>query len=434
MERFCMITLFLIVNICVQAECGSNTLVLLDNLSVRESHSIFFKSLQARGFHLTFKTADDPSLSLVKYGEFLYDNLVLFSPSVEEFGGSVDNSAILNFIDAGGNVLIAADSNIGEPIRELSSDCGIEFDEEKTSVIDHMNYDATDSGKHTLIVADSKNLIKAPVIVGTDPVKPLLFRGVGMIADTANPLVLDILHASSTAYSFNPDEKITEYPHAVGKNTLLIAALQARNNARVLFFGSLEFFSNEFFTSSVQKFGSQKHEKSGNEALAVSISQWVFKEKGVIRVGEVSHKLVGGNTPAAYTITEDVEYVIQIDALEDGKWVPFKATDIQLKFVRIDPFVITGLKQADDGTYQIQFRLPDVYGVYQFIVDYDRIGYTHLYSSTQVSVRPLQHTQYERFIPSAYPYYASAFSMMFGCFIFSLVFLHMKEEVKEKAE
>lgn len=45
----------------------------------------------------------------------------------------------------------------------------------------------------------------------------------------------------------------------------------------------------------------------------------------------------------------------------------------------------------------------------------------------QVSVRPLQHTQYERFIPSAYPYYASAFSMMFGVFVFSFIFLHFKD-------
>lgn len=49
-----------------------------------------------------------------------------------------------------------------------------------------------------------------------------------------------------------------------------------------------------------------------------------------------------------------------------------------------------------------------------------------------MSVRPLQHTQYERFIPSAYPYYAGAFSMMVGLFMFSIVFLHMKE--KEKSD
>ena len=43
-----------------------------------------------------------------------------------------------------------------------------------------------------------------------------------------------------------------QYPHAVGKNTLLVAALQARNNARVIFFGSIDFFSDEFFGSATQ--------------------------------------------------------------------------------------------------------------------------------------------------------------------------------------
>ena len=31
-----------------------------------------------------------------------------------------------------------------------------------------------------------------------------------MVADPDNPLVLNVLHAASTAYSFNPDEKIDE--------------------------------------------------------------------------------------------------------------------------------------------------------------------------------------------------------------------------------
>ena len=37
------------------------------------------------------------------------------------------------------------------------------------------------------------------------------------------------------------------------------------------------------------------------------------------------------------------------------------------------------------GRYSVQFKLPDVYGVFQFKVDYNRLGFTHLYSSTQVS-------------------------------------------------
>ena len=36
-----------------------------------------------RGFDLVFRSADDASLTLVKYGEFLYQHLIIFSPSVE---------------------------------------------------------------------------------------------------------------------------------------------------------------------------------------------------------------------------------------------------------------------------------------------------------------------------------------------------------------
>ena len=37
-----------------------------------------------------------------------------------------------------------------------------------------------------------------------------------------------------------------------GQNMLLVAALQARNNARVVVSGSLEFFSDAFIMASVQ--------------------------------------------------------------------------------------------------------------------------------------------------------------------------------------
>ncbi|NWJ03028.1 OST48 glycosyltransferase, partial [Crypturellus undulatus] len=123
------------------------TLVLLENGSLRDTHSLFFRSLADRGFDLTFRTADDAGLSLIKYGEFLYDNLIIFSPSIEDFGGNINVETITAFIDGGGSVLVAASSDIGDPLRELGSECGIEFDEEKTAVIDHHNYDISDPGQ-----------------------------------------------------------------------------------------------------------------------------------------------------------------------------------------------------------------------------------------------------------------------------------------------
>ncbi|XP_017764314.1 PREDICTED: dolichyl-diphosphooligosaccharide--protein glycosyltransferase 48 kDa subunit [Eufriesea mexicana] len=429
-KYLCLVTIFGLAN------AGGPTLVLLDNLAIKETHSIFFKTLQDSGYTLTFKLADDANLQLSKYGEFLYQHLIIFAPFVEEFGGALSIEAITDFIDGGGNVLVAGSSQSGDALHELASECGFEIDEEGSAVIDHLNYDVSDNGYHTKIVADPINLIDAPAIVGSKNVQPLLYQGTGLIADTENPLILRLLTASSSAYSYNPQNPIKEYPHAVGKNTLLIAALQARNNARVVFSGSLYFFSDEAFTSPIQKAqGGQKNEKSGNEVVATMIARWVFKENGVIRVSSVHHHRVGeSKPPAAYTIMDDVVYSITVQKLTGDKWIPYDTNDLQLEFVRIDPFVRITMKPVGNGQYEARFKIPDVYGVYQFKVDYTRIGLTHLYSTTQVSVRPLQHTQYERFIPSAFPYYISAFSMMGGVFLFSLVFLHYKEDTKLKSE
>lgn len=389
-----------------------------------------------RDFKLTFKLADDAGLILQKYGEYLYQNLIIFAPSVEEFGGSLSVEAITQFIDEGGNVLVTASSTSGEAIRDLASEVGFEIDEENAAVIDHMNFDLlADAGDHTTIVASPKNLIDSEIIVGSKNIKPLLYRGTGILADRENPLVLPLLTADYTAYSYVPDVPIKEYPHAVGKGTILLAALQARNNARIVFSGSLYFFSDEAIMSQVKKVGeAQVHEKSGNLNVVNAISKWVFKEAGEIRVKSVKHHKEGEKeAPGSYTITDPVVYTIEVEQLIDGRWQSFVSSDIQLEFVRIDPFVRLTLKSVGGGKYQAKFKIPDVYGVYQFKIDYDRVGLTRLYSTTQVSVRPLQHTQYERFIPCAYPYYASAFSMMFGVFFFSFVFLYFKDK-PEKVE
>ena len=69
---------------------------------------------------MTYKVADDPSIVLKKYGSFLYDHLVLFSPSVEEFGGALNVEGIVEFIDAGGNILVAGSTLTGDILREIA--------------------------------------------------------------------------------------------------------------------------------------------------------------------------------------------------------------------------------------------------------------------------------------------------------------------------
>jgi hypothetical protein len=78
---------------------AARTMVLLDDMQTRVTHSTFLSDLRgtpyssyiipltanfpARGHELTINKADDPSLSLKLHGEFMYDNLILFAPASE---------------------------------------------------------------------------------------------------------------------------------------------------------------------------------------------------------------------------------------------------------------------------------------------------------------------------------------------------------------
>lgn len=65
-------------------------------------------------------------------------------------------------------------------------------------------------------MAEPSNLIDAAVITGTHDVPPLLYQGTGLVADRDNPLVLQILSAHSSAYSYVPDEPIKEVNYCIG--------------------------------------------------------------------------------------------------------------------------------------------------------------------------------------------------------------------------
>merc|ERR1719203_948866 len=111
----------------------------------------------------------------------------------------------------------------------------------------------------------------------------------GVITDHESLRVLDVLTGCSFSYSHNPeDPPITEYPNATGKNAEHIAGLQDRNNARVIFAGSMDLFSDEMFSSLVEKAGSGAHGvPSGNADRTKALSAWCFQMAGVVRIASV---------------------------------------------------------------------------------------------------------------------------------------------------
>ncbi len=56
--------------------------------------------------------------------------------------------AIAEFVDNGGNVLVAGSPNAGDAVRDLAAEFGLELDDPSSYVIDHINFSpAVDSGK-----------------------------------------------------------------------------------------------------------------------------------------------------------------------------------------------------------------------------------------------------------------------------------------------
>ncbi|KHJ84351.1 Dolichyl-diphosphooligosaccharide-protein glycosyltransferase subunit [Oesophagostomum dentatum] len=266
---------------------------------------------------------------------------------LSEFGGSISVSEITRFVDEGGNLMVAGGPNLGQAIRALALQHGFEFDEPNSMVIDHVNYDThLDDGYHTTVVATKLQLINAHLITGGDKLNPVLYKGIAMVSHKNNLLRLEVLRGASTSYSFNPTSPIDEYPAAIGEQLVMIGAVQARNNARAVFTGSMDLFSDAFLSAQVHHFAAgEASVRSGNLDLVTAISKWVLKENGVLRVKKTEHHLAGSReVPKEYTIMDDVEYAIEIEELRNGKWIPFSAKDVQLEFVRIDPFVRTTLE------------------------------------------------------------------------------------------
>ncbi|CAM9644828.1 unnamed protein product, partial [Discosporangium mesarthrocarpum] len=92
---------------------GKRTLVLAEGPLVKSTHSMFLDALEARGHELSFGFASSGvSVTLSRYGEYHYDNLVVFAKGLgAEKGGKgkgtegtamVTTKDIMGFIEGGG--------------------------------------------------------------------------------------------------------------------------------------------------------------------------------------------------------------------------------------------------------------------------------------------------------------------------------------------
>lgn len=307
--------------------------------------------------------------------------------------------------------------------------------------VDHFNYDTVSANeKHDVLLLhppsalrkDTKNYFAADGLVAFP-------RAVAQELGASSPLLMPIVRAPDTAYSYNPKEEAetVEEPFAVGGQISLVSAMQARNSARFTVLGSAEALENVWFNAKVKAQGG-KETQTCNREFAKRLSAWTFMETGVLKVGKVEHHLTtisetgSGNdsvaqlgylNPKIYRIKNDVVSLecynpqcnrekitsdIQTFNLELSEYYfdhldPFSpsAEDaVQLEFTMLSPFYRVDLqpisKTENSTIFSTTFRLPDQHGIFSFRVNYKRPFLTNIDVKREVTVRHFAHDEWPR--------------------------------------
>lgn len=249
---------------------------------------------------------------------------------MEGLGPNLTPKALLDFINAGGNILLTLSSSNPTPsaLVSLLLELDIHLPTGRNAlVVDHFNYD-------TLSAAESHDVVLIPRPDAPRPDIKNFFggdgkgsevvafpRGVGQTLGNTSPLLTPILRGPRTAYAYNPkdDTDGAEEPFAVGRQLSLITTMQARNSARFTVIGSSEMLEDAWFDAKVKPVagtdgaGSKaKQVKTANQAFAKDVTGWTFHEIGVLKVGQIEHYLnedgVKSNVtnPKIYRVKNDV--------------------------------------------------------------------------------------------------------------------------------
>ncbi|PSK42540.1 hypothetical protein B9Z65_4454 [Elsinoe australis] len=436
---------------------GNRLLVVVDNIADKDKYSQFWKDLESRGFVLKFETPKSQDLSLFKLGALAYDHLILLPSKSKGLGPNLSPNLLVKYIENNGNILLtlSGDGSIPSSLASVLLEFDITLPPEKNAVVvDHFNYDEkTAAEKHDVLsLPPPKQLrgdLKDYFNVGGMLAIP---RAVGQVLGNSNPLITPILRAPETAYSYNPkdENEALDDVFASGSQLSLITGFQARNAARLTVLGSAEMLQDEWFDAKVK--GVRHGEdsvKSSNQKFAEALSQWTFKELGVLRVGRVQHYLNEGAAkstnlstsnvqeinPEIYRIKNDVTYSIElsewkVDHLEP--YVPPAGDEVQLEFSMLSPFHRLKLDQtsrtSNSSIFSTSFKLPDQHGIFNFLVNYKRPFLTNVFEKRTVTVRHFAHDEWPRsfVITGAYPWIAGIGVTVAGWLVFVGVWLFSK--------
>ncbi|KAL7716866.1 Dolichyl-diphosphooligosaccharide--protein glycosyltransferase 48 kDa subunit [Entamoeba marina] len=405
---------FLFITLCVVCS-ANNVLVIFDDESISSGYKNFLLSLESNGATVDVKTKND-QLSLFYYGDLRYQTIFLMSPQFEFKG--VDVSQFIKFIDnAYTNLLYALD---------------IEADHPNSTVVDDQHTFAINLNGNSHNFIFTNNAISSDVLFSSK-IQNVLYDGIGLYFPSS-PLSSSLLNAEETAST----SAFPEINFAQQNNITLVGSVQARNNARVIVSGSLLMFADNVFETTINHPNANQVQVD-NKLFVESIVSWVMQKKGVLEMRNFKWEKVDG-TPDVESdnqlvINDTIKVIVDIFELKNGEYVPYNADDVQIIFKLLDPVYVQYFNNLKNGSYEITFQTPDRFGVYTLVFNYRRQFLTYLEYRESVPLRTFRLFQNDRFILSAFPFYAACASMLVGFVIFSLVYLnHVEKKPETKSD
>ncbi|KAJ7449562.1 oligosaccharyl transferase beta subunit [Mycena latifolia] len=415
---------------------GDSVLVIVEETHQKD-FTIFFDGLKEQGYDLTFRAPKDEKPVVVEHDVPAFSHIIIFASESKNFAKDITPQSLVELLSGGTNLLIAL-SQKQTPLASLAAEFSLILPPPGTPLVSFFP-ERKDPPSVIPIPAPASSLILSPKM------SPVWFSGVAHALGN-NPLLVPILNAPAESFAADSEggadvlvdatEKGGEGLWA-GSQLSVATGFQAVGGARVAWVGGVDMFSDKFIQKEVSK-----GVKSGNAKFAHDLAAWTFQESLVLRIDSTTHHLVNSSTPLEqYTTNDNIVYTAEISRFnpKTSTWEPYSGiTDMQLEFTMLDPHIRTALPAVpgSPGKYSVTFRAPDRHGVFKFVINYKRKGWTHLHSSTTVAVVPPRHDGYPRFLSAAWPYYAGAISTSMGFFLFSAAWLagESRENKKGKAK
>lgn len=377
--------------------------------------------LNKNGHETILRGYTDDDLIVYAGKETVFQHMILLPTHSKKIlmKDQLNKLLLLQFINDGGNLLVVGDSQYNYPddVREFLNEVGIFPSPKGYSLVDH--FTSNDKVKVT------KDNIEVPRILSDID---LDYDGQSAILNN-NENLIPIIKSSKTSFSSN--DKINPIDNdntwGIGTKNYLMVTLQALNNARLTWMGSMELLSDE-------------------------IMDYTFNKKNVLKLQFVQHyknEKPESINKTLYRIKDQVIYTIGVSELINDEWKPFVVKNdddkLQLSFKMLDPYHRLNLEPLGEASstesgpldtyvYYANFTIPDQHGMFTFELDYKRPGLNYLIDKKVVAVRHLANDEYKRSwdIPNSWFYVCSAMFVVLGWFLFVVNFLYISKTNPEK--